>query len=89
MKNSKIIISLFCILIFTTGTFAQIDNGNKNEEKPVGYNDKPSPELKVWSKYDFVSGHEIIFEDNLSNEKNGEFPSKWDLKKGNAENAVF
>ncbi|MFV1976407.1 MAG: OmpA family protein [Candidatus Scalindua sp.] len=68
-----------------------------DEEKPIGYDDnetqsqdeKPSPELKVWSKYDFVSGDEIIFEDNLSNEKIGEFPSKWDLKSGNAENAVL
>ncbi|MCH8033560.1 MAG: OmpA family protein [Bacteroidetes bacterium] len=144
MKNSAIIISLFCVLFFSVSTFAQFDidlekkiekkvnkeinkaaddaidetaetikkggddgeaDSNKNkvenetpdEEKPVGYDDnetpsldeKPSPELKVWSKYDFVSGDEIIFEDNLSNEKNGEFPSKWDLKKGNAENAVF
>jgi len=75
----------------------KVKNEAPDEEKPVGYNDnntpslddKPSPQLKVWSKYDFVSGDEIIFEDNLSNEKNGEFPSKWDLLKGNAENAIF
>ncbi len=44
--------------------------------------------LKVWSKYDFVSGDKIIFEDNFAGEKNGEFPSRWKLKAGNAENAV-
>ncbi|MFH1313129.1 MAG: OmpA family protein [Candidatus Eisenbacteria bacterium] len=45
--------------------------------------------LKVWSKYDFVPGDRIIFEDDLAGEQNGEFPSKWDLIKGNAENAVL
>ncbi|MGD8305821.1 MAG: OmpA family protein [Ignavibacteria bacterium] len=73
------------------------ENTPPEENKPVEYeenkspslDDKPSAELKVWSKYDFVAGDEIIFEDDLENEKHGEFPSKWDLKKGNAEIAVF
>ncbi|HDZ40721.1 MAG TPA: OmpA family protein [Bacteroidetes bacterium] len=43
----------------------------------------------VWSKYDFVPGDKIIFEDNLIGEKNGEFPSRWDLVRGNSEVAVF
>ena len=42
---------------------------------------------KTWSKYNFVPGDKIIFEDNLANEENGEFPSRWDLLQGNAENA--
>lgn len=41
-----------------------------------------------WSKFDFVQGNEIIFEDNQAGEQNGEFPSKWDLSKGNVENAI-
>ncbi|OGU29618.1 MAG: hypothetical protein A2057_08745 [Ignavibacteria bacterium GWA2_35_9] len=49
----------------------------------------PQEELKVWSKYDFVSGDKIIFEDNLINEKHGEFPLKWNLLSGNAEIAKF
>lgn len=52
-------------------------------------NNTDNQELKVWSKYDFVSGDKVIFEDNLENEKHGEFPSKWDLVSGNAENAKF
>jgi outer membrane protein OmpA-like peptidoglycan-associated protein len=48
-----------------------------------------SERMRVWSKYDFVPGDEIIFEDDLIAEENGEFPSKWDLIKGNAENAVL
>jgi outer membrane protein OmpA-like peptidoglycan-associated protein len=42
-----------------------------------------------WSKFDFVSGDEIIFEDNQEGERNGEFPSRWDLVNGSVENAVF
>ena len=44
-------------------------------------------ELKVWSKYDFVAGDKIIFEDDLAYEQNGEFPSRWDIYSGNVENA--
>ncbi len=43
----------------------------------------------TWSKYDFVPGAQIIFEDNLAGEQNGEFPSKWDLVSGSVENANF
>lgn len=49
---------------------------------------KEQPQL-VWSKYDFVPGDKVFFEDNQENEQNGEFPSRWDLNEGVAENAVF
>jgi len=39
----------------------------------------------AYAKSDFVPGDEIIFEDDLSSEKLGEFPSQWDLLQGNAE----
>ena len=40
----------------------------------------------VWNKYDFVPGDTVIFEDAPSaDEENGEFPSRWDLYKGNVE----
>lgn len=42
-------------------------------------------ELKMWSKYDFVPGERVIFEDDLSGEESGEFPSRWDLLSGSAE----
>ncbi len=38
-----------------------------------------------YAKYDFVPGNEVIFEDDLKGEQQGEFPSKWDLLEGNAE----
>jgi OOP family OmpA-OmpF porin len=48
----------------------------------------PVVELK-WSKYDFVPGDKIIFEDNQIGEENGEFPSRWDLVAGTVENAQY
>lgn len=42
---------------------------------------------RVWSKYNFVPGDEVIFDDDLRGEENGEFPSRWDLLMGSAENA--
>jgi len=42
-----------------------------------------------WNKFDFVPGDEVIFEDNLQGEENGEFPSRWDLVRGNVEIAEF
>jgi outer membrane protein OmpA-like peptidoglycan-associated protein len=42
-------------------------------------------ELKLWSRYDFVAGEKVIFEDDLSGEESGEFPSRWDLLSGSAE----
>ena len=42
---------------------------------------------RTWSKYNFVPGDKIIFEDDLTTEENGEFPSRWDLSQGSAENA--
>ena len=43
-----------------------------------------TPKLN-WAKYDFVPGDVVIFEDNLEGEENGEFPSRWDLVRGNVE----
>jgi len=55
------------------------------QEEPA---QQPKPQL-IWSRYDFVPGTEIIFEDNQEGEQNGEFPSKWDLKSGTVENASY
>ncbi len=55
--------------------------GKKADNKSI---QKSSPVLS-WSKYDFVPGDQVIFEDNLEKEENGEFPSRWDLRSGNVE----
>jgi len=56
------------------------------DQQAVAVEDKP--QLK-WSKYDFVPGDRVIFEDDLEGEENGEFPSRWDLATGNVEVAEF
>jgi outer membrane protein OmpA-like peptidoglycan-associated protein len=39
-------------------------------------------DLKTYNNYDFVSGENILFEDNFTNDAQGEFPSHWNLKSG-------
>ena len=41
------------------------------------------------AKSDFVRGGTIMFQDNMEGEQVGEFPSKWDLIRGNAEIATI
>ncbi len=70
----------------------ELETSNENESPSDGNNmesdsDKASQNLKPWSKYNFVPGDKIIFHDDLVGEENGEFPSRWDLIKGNVENA--
>ena len=62
----------------------EIDTGKTNSSSA---GDKER--LQAWSKYDFVPGDQIIFQDDLMGEENGEFPSIWDLYKGNIEIAVY
>ena len=50
---------------------------------------KNNPLSLTWNKYDFVPGDQVIFEDNLAGEENGEFPSRWDLYDGTVEMAVL
>ncbi len=65
-------------------------NNQANIEESSGTtanaNDEPTI---IWSKYDFIPGDEVIFEDNLENEENGEFPSRWDMLSGSVENAIL
>jgi len=60
----------------------------KEDKSVVTSNPEPQKENELkWSKYDFVPGTNVIFEDDLSAEENGEFPSRWDINEGNVENA--
>lgn len=66
------------------GTDAKVEQNIESESS-----EENTQLLKAWSKYDFVPGDEIIFYDDLIDEENGEFPSRWDLLKGNVEIAVY
>ena len=72
--------------------------GNENASKTASQQDpqdqtveeapqESTPEMNLqWSKFDFVPGDEVIFEDAPgADEENGEFPSRWDLVKGQVE----
>ena len=62
------------------------EESQPQQQQNQAENEKPQ---LVWAKYDFVPGDKVIFEDDLQNEENGEFPSRWDLKEGNVEIAEF
>lgn len=63
-------------------------NDNMESDTGIDAHTDDMPEL-VWLAFDFVPGDLIIFEDNQEGERNGEFPSKWDLVAGTIENASF
>lgn len=63
--------------------------GNEQNQQAASAQTTQDQPTLTWAKYDFVPGDEVIFEDNLLNEENGEFPSRWDLDKGNVEVAEF
>ncbi len=54
-------------------------------QQPAPAPQTPQAPAMNWNKFDFVSGDEVIFDDQLANEKIGEFPSQWDLADGYAE----
>jgi OmpA-OmpF porin, OOP family len=41
-------------------------------------------QLKVYQNYDFQPGNKILFEDDFSGDKDGEFPARWKLDAGQA-----
>ncbi|MFU8843769.1 MAG: OmpA family protein [Bacteroidales bacterium] len=79
----------------TANVDAKVQSDRKKEADVANTINQPDGEIADnsselnWAKYDFIPGDRVIFEDNLLEEKNGEFPSRWDLNKGNAEIAEF
>jgi len=68
------------------------ENAEAPDESGINPDENASEEEKAelkWAKFDFVPGDQIIFEDDLMFEENGEFPSRWDLNAGNAEVAEY
>lgn len=62
-----------------------LSDGGSDDAEP-----QPTKPTVQWSKFDFVPGDEVIFEDGpAADEENGEFPSRWDLVEGNIEIASF
>jgi OOP family OmpA-OmpF porin len=71
----------------TKNATAKSDEGKEQGSKTAesGSENKNNAPVLAWNKYDFVPGDQVIFEDNLEREENGEFPSRWDLVRGTVE----
>jgi flagellar motor protein MotB len=82
-KNGNIIIQKT-----PTGNTNPADLNETNGDSNVAEDVNPVL-LKSYAKYDFVPGDKVIFYDDLRSEESGEFPMKWDIYKGSAENATL
>jgi outer membrane protein OmpA-like peptidoglycan-associated protein len=68
-------------------TEAEKQAGEKTSETgtaagETGAGTATSEDMTLYTKYDFVPGDKVVFYDDLSGEEVGEFPSRWNLKKG-------
>ena len=63
------------------------DKKNKEVDNDEVEDDEPAAQVGN-QKSDFVRGSVVVFEDAVKGEQVGEFPSKWDLERGNAEIAT-
>lgn len=63
----------------------QDTNEDYNNNEPSNPKPKKADNTMEYAKSDFVPGDEIIYEDLVVGEQVGEFPSRWDLVRGNAE----
>ncbi|MFI5156314.1 MAG: OmpA family protein [Chitinophagales bacterium] len=64
----------FCLL--ANSAYTQESDPSQAATQPVS--------IKSYQNYDFVPGDKIIFEDNFTDERDGEFPTQWELEKGQA-----
>src|SRR5690349_1480885 len=58
---------------------ANVDNNSSTNNSTAA-----TPTIKTYQNYDFVPGDTILFEDHFTDDQDGEFPSHWDLEKGQA-----
>src|SRR5580765_4207426 len=56
-----------------------------NSNDAAGEATSSTPTLKAYQNFDFVPGDKILFEDHFTDDQDGEFPSHWELKKGQAQ----
>ena len=57
-------------------------NGTSNNPGNTDANTSASGDITAYSKYDFVPGDKIIFQDDIKNEAEGEFPSQFAVSGG-------
>jgi len=70
----------------TDGTKTEGTTNNSDEtQNSTQDNASSTPSLKAYQNFDFVPGDKILFEDHFTDDQDGEFPSHWELKKGQAQ----
>ena len=72
-----------------TGEFCEDCGAKKPADGAAAAAPAKKKAATVYAKSDFVPGDEIIFDDDFADEQLGEFPSKWDVRSGNAEVATI
>lgn len=75
-----------------TSTNTQVNTDAADDGGDVAQEQTQQPQQSLeatYAKSDFVAGDEVFFEDNQANEQLGEFPSQWDMERGNAEIVEF
>ncbi len=60
-----------------TTTVSPTDTGNTTKSASTIASNASAGDITAYSKYDFVPGDKIIFQDNLKDEAEGEFPSQF------------
>src|SRR6201995_1432920 len=55
---------------------------NNSVQKPADNAQQQDGSIKVYQNYDFVPGDKIIFDDELTDGPDGEFPPHWELGAG-------
>jgi OmpA-OmpF porin, OOP family len=57
---------------------------NQSPENPASGSARAEKSIAAYNNYDFKPGENIIFSDDFRDDQDGEFPSHWDLKSGQA-----
>ena len=70
-----------------SGKKSKKDSKSNDADYEEVENEEPATQVGN-QKSDFVRGSVVVFEDVVKGEQVGEFPSKWDLERGNAEIAT-
>ena len=60
------------------------NNSNNNSNTNTAVNSNQPLSISAYQNYDFVPGDKIIFDDDFTDDQDGEFPAHWDLSKGQA-----
>ena len=68
----------------SNNTNAKTNSNQETNNSETTINSNQPPSIKAYQNYDFVPGDKIIFEDDFTEDQNGEFPSHWDLDAGQA-----